>query len=68
MRYKANPSFFKLGRINHHQGLDRAIYNALIDGETLEFDPPEKLIKGRYLKLVKDKKADDSSSAKNEEK
>ena len=54
MKYKANPSFSKLGRENNHQGLDKPVFDLLKDGETVECVPPEWLVKRRYLKLVED--------------
>jgi len=52
MKYIANPSFMKLGRENAHHGLTKIIFDRLKDGEAIEFEPPEWMIKRRLLKLV----------------
>jgi len=55
MKYKATKKFDELGRENHHQNLDRPVFDALKSGKSVECDPPKKLIEGGYLVAVKGK-------------
>jgi len=53
-KYKATAKFQELGIENSYSGLDKSVYWKLKEGKAVELSaPPEKLIKGKYLQIVK---------------
>lgn len=59
MKYKATAKFQKLTKANHHQGLDKDVYEALMEGEVVTLEiPPSRLIDGGYIKEFKEKESE----------
>ena len=52
MKYKATKKCKTLSRANAHQGLDKVVFDKLMDGKTVDFNPPGRLIENKYLKKV----------------
>lgn len=58
MKYKATVKFKTLSRANAHQGLEKIVFDKLMDGKTVDFKPPGRLIENKYLKKVEAKNGD----------
>ena len=58
MKYKATKKFKTLSRANAHQGLDKVVFDKLLDGKTVDFKPPGWLIENKYLQKVEAKHGD----------